>query len=167
MDIRNCCTGSIKRKVEQSRDSEKPLLEDFRASAASELSYALRTTVQVQQLDTTEETISYLIVAVTSSFLKLDIGKRKLQQTGSHHDLALRGEESHSGNFYDQLDIRDESGDEVLAQSKSTQVVSTEIEDIIITKYSFNIKKNVILFNQTFSVFAKKYHLQNKYKNYF
>ena len=40
-----------------------PLLEDFGASAACDLSLALRTTVHVQQPDTTEATVSNLIVA--------------------------------------------------------------------------------------------------------
>ena len=52
-----------------------PLLEDFGASAASDLSLALRTTVQVQQPDTTEATVPNLIVADTYSFPKLDIGR--------------------------------------------------------------------------------------------
>ena len=35
------------------------------------------------------------------------------------HDLALRGKESNSGNFYDLLEFRVESGDEVLGNHLS------------------------------------------------
>ena len=65
------------------------------------------------------------------------------------HDLALRGKESNSGNFYDLLEFRVESGDEVLGNhlsigSCSAKYISATTQNTIIEICGSLLREDIV-----------------------